>query len=128
MNVEDFNFIVEGELKRCQTTLVSKAAEYATEDRLHNFKVAATLAGCTPAQALGGMMIKHTVSIYDMIQEDGIIEHPMSVWTEKITDHLNYLLLLSAILHEEEMLKDDRVFEGQDPIPTPEPEGQNTNA
>jgi hypothetical protein len=120
MDTEDFNFIVEHQLKQCEKTLVTKAVEYATEDRLHNFKVAATLAGCTPAQALGGMMIKHTVSIYDMIADDGTIEHPMEVWSEKITDHLNYLLLLSAILQEEESMKEDAKFENS----TPKPEGQ----
>ena len=50
--------------------LVEKAAEYADDnDRLHNFNVAAELQGITREEALGGMMCKHTVSIYDMIAE-----------------------------------------------------------
>jgi hypothetical protein len=49
-------------------------------------------------QALGGMMAKHTISIYDMIDTGN--DYPMALWDEKITDHLNYLLLLKAVVSE----------------------------
>jgi hypothetical protein len=78
--------------------LITKAREYATEDRLHNFKVAAALQGCTPAQALAGMMAKHTVSVYDMARNGR--EYPQALWDEKITDSINYLLLLAAVVRE----------------------------
>ena len=45
-------------------------------------------------QALGGMMVKHTTSVYDMIASGK--EYPLSLWNEKITDHINYLLLLKT--------------------------------
>lgn len=45
------------------------------------------------------MMAKHTVSIYDMCNSG--LKYPIELWNEKITDHINYLLLLRAIIEEE---------------------------
>lgn len=101
MTTEEFEIIINKQLQKCLSTLVYKAHEYATEDRLHNFKVAAELQNCTNEQALGGMMAKHTVSIYDMIRDTGEgVEFLDEAWDEKITDHINYLLLLQAIIKE----------------------------
>ena len=98
MNIEVFDELLEEQMERSRSVLCSKGKEYATEDRLHNFKVAAALEGKTPEQALAGMMAKHTVSIYDMCESR---EHyPTATWEEKITDHINYLLLLNAIVRE----------------------------
>ncbi len=62
MNTQQFNEILENTIKKCRDTLTGKSSEYATEDRLHNFKVAAEIQHCTPITALAGMMAKHTVS------------------------------------------------------------------
>ena len=81
-------------------TLTAKAAEYASDgDRLHNFKVAAATQGITPAKALGGMMCKHTVSVYDMIGTGE--SYPLALWEEKIKDSINYLYLLWAMVNED---------------------------
>lgn len=103
MNTNDFNAIIREQIDRCENTLCKKAEEYATEDRLHNFKVAAGLQDCLPTTALAGMMCKHTVSVYDMIQglEDGK-RYPLDMWDEKIGDSINYLLLLSAMVREQD--------------------------
>ena len=100
-NTVDFNSIIREQIERCENTLCKKAEEYATEDRLHNFKVAAELQDCLPTTALAGMMCKHTVSVYDMIRglESGE-EYPLDMWDEKIGDSINYLLLLSALVRE----------------------------
>ena len=45
---------------------------------LHNFKVAASLQGIYPEQALAGMMAKHTVSIYDMCHS--VKAYPLVLW------------------------------------------------
>lgn len=102
MNTSKFNGIIENQIERCTSTLVKKADEYATADRLHNFKVAAEVQGCTAVGALGGMMCKHTVSVYDMINghERGE-QYPIELWNEKITDNINYLLLLAAAIRDE---------------------------
>jgi len=99
MKTEQFNSIIEEQQKRCTDILITKAKEYATEDRLHNFKVAAVLQMTTPINALAGMMAKHTVSIYDMCRSGQTYSEEM--WNEKITDHINYLLLLKALTVEE---------------------------
>ena len=100
MNKLDFNFTVDEQLRKCQDILCAKAEEYATADRLHNFKNAAGMMSATPQEALAGMMAKHTISIYDMCRSGKI--YPMSLWEEKITDHINYLLLLKALVVEDE--------------------------
>ena len=96
MRTKEFNDVLELQIDLCKRKLVEKAQEYATQDRLHNFKVAATLQGCTPIEALSGMMAKHTISIYDLCKETD--EVPLHIWEEKITDHINYLILLKAVI------------------------------
>lgn len=99
MTSERFEKLLDEQLELCRSVLCSKAAEYATEDRLHNFKVAAAVRGNDPKQALAGMMAKHTVSVYDMCASGR--DYPMELWQEKITDSINYLLLLNALVRDE---------------------------
>lgn len=103
MNTETFNKIIHEQIERCENTLCKKAEEYATEDRLHNFKVAATIQNCLPTTALGGMMAKHTVSVFDMLTElEKGNSFPIELWNEKIGDSINYLLLLAALIREQD--------------------------
>lgn len=103
MNRETFNKIIIEQIERCDSTLCKKAEEYATEDRLHNFKVAATIQNCLPTTALGGMMAKHTVSVFDMLTElEKGNSFPIELWNEKIGDSINYLLLLAALIREQD--------------------------
>ena len=101
MNTVDFNNVIREQIERCESTLCKKAEEYATEDRLHNFKVAGELQDCLPTTALARMMRIHTAYVYDMIRglESGE-EYPLDMWDEKIGDSINYLLLLSALVRE----------------------------
>ena len=102
MRTEQFEEVINNRIETCKSVLCSKAEEYATDDRLHNFKIAGELQKCTPVKALGGMMAKHTVSVYDLIEdyEQGkTISQEM--WAEKIGDSINYLLLLTALLEED---------------------------
>lgn len=98
MKADQFENILDAQVKRVRDVLVVKAAEYATEDRLANFKKAANLQGISVPEALAGMMAKHTVSIFDMVSSAA--EFDLEKWDEKITDHLNYLILLRAVLEE----------------------------
>jgi threonine dehydratase len=96
-----FNAVVDTQLDKSRALLTEKSTAYNTDgDRLAAFKVAATTQGITPKQALAGMMVKHTGSIYKMIHEDST--QPIAVWEEKIMDHINYLLNLRAIVAEEQ--------------------------
>ena len=112
MDTKKVNEIIEQQFILCKKILIDKAAEYATEDRLHNFKVAAQIQECSPKRALAGMMAKHTISVYDMCKTDDEYQYPMSLWEEKITDHINYLLLLKAIVIERENEQYKSVYTG----------------
>ena len=98
MSSETFERLMEEQIERSRAVLCHKAKEYATGDRLHNFRVAAALQGCDPIQALSGMMAKHTVSVYDMCESGKA--YPIDLWQEKITDSINYLLILNAMVRE----------------------------
>ena len=72
MKSPEFESIIKETLARCLSTLAGKAKEYASDtDPLHNFHQAAHLQKTTPLKALGGMMAKHTISVYDMIASGG---------------------------------------------------------
>lgn len=101
MKTARFNQIIDAQLGACKDILQHKAKEYATEDRLHNFRVAAGLQGVSAKNALSGMMAKHTVSVYDMCGSEESFSPEL--WDEKITDSINYLLLLRALVQEDEL-------------------------
>ena len=98
MDAETFNQIFEYQMGKVESTLVKKGDEYANEDRLHNFRVAAIMQGTSLKQALAGMMAKHTASVYDMCASEE--EFDLDKWDEKITDHINYLFLLAAVVRD----------------------------
>lgn len=98
MTSDVFERVTREQIERCERVLLSKAKEYATDDRLHNFHTAAAMMGCSARQALAGMMAKHTVSVYDMCGTNE--KYPIELWEEKITDSINYLLLLNAVIRD----------------------------
>lgn len=100
MNSDEFGNILSYQIQRTVDILGSKADEYADDtERLHNFKVIAALQGVTLRQAVVNLMAKHTVSIFDSARSSE--EFTKEYWDEKITDHINYLILLQAALAEE---------------------------
>ena len=109
MNAKDFDGIVAARMAWCNKTLCVKGDEYARDgDRLWNFKVAARKLNCHPAEALAGMMIKHTVSVDDII--DGLakgIVPPRELVAEKIGDSIDYLLLLEGLIEEERQRREE---------------------
>lgn len=104
MTAKTFEEIVNEQIKRCLSVLVGKGKEYAPgADRLSAFKKAAVIQDCTQLEAALGMMSKHVVSLTDMIHSKG--HYTTSRWDEKITDTINYLLIIRAIVEEEENAK-----------------------
>ena len=89
------------QVRRCSAILQKKTKEYTGNDtdRLGAFKAAAALQQTTPQRALAGMLAKHIISLHAMCYADGV-EYDMDTWNEKITDSLNYLFLLKAIVKE----------------------------
>ena len=105
MTSANFNKVIEDQINKCKDILCVKAEEYAgNDDRLHNFKCAAGLQNCDPKEALLGMMTKHTVSISDMCRDGK--SYGIDIWNEKITDAINYLLLLKGLVAEEYLNKE----------------------
>lgn len=98
MTHDEFDKLFEAQVERSRSVLVQKSKEYSTEDKLHNFKVAAAVQGSTPLKALAGMMAKHTVSLYDLFRSDVPVDP--ALFDEKLTDHINYLFLAKALFEE----------------------------
>ncbi len=103
MTQEEVNAVFDGQVALCREILQKKAKEYTGDDtdRLGAFKAAAALQRCTPERALAGMLAKHIISLYDMCFADGA-GFDNEIWDEKITDSLNYLFLLKAVIKEEQ--------------------------
>lgn len=99
MNAHKVKQCMALQITRCIDTLETKAKEYVTgDDRLEHFKLAAAEQETTPKAALWGMASKHTTSLGRMCREG---EHPVELWDEKITDAINYLLLLRTLVEED---------------------------
>lgn len=98
---KEVNAVFDEQVRRCADILQKKTKEYTGDDmdRLGAFKAAAALQHTTPERALAGMLAKHIVSLYDMCFAENT-RFDMSTWDEKITDSLNYLFLLKAIVKE----------------------------
>ena len=102
MNHETFCALVAKRFQACQGILASKSKEYSRSgDKLHNFKVAGQMLGCSPEVALIGMKVKHDASVVDIILDikDGKLPDE-ALLSEKITDSINYLVLLEALITE----------------------------
>lgn len=99
MDTKRFNELVDEVLSECRKTLVIKAGEYATDDRLHNFKVAGRLNDCSGSEALWGMVTKHIVSLKDITRSDQSFKR--AFLQEKIGDVINYCILLFALKEDE---------------------------
>lgn len=102
MNTKEFEEIVDNRCKDIVEILTNKAKEYASIDRLHNFKEAGRIRDVSPEEALKGMTIKHTICINDMIEDIKYnrFNRDIPYIKEKIGDEINYLILLEALLTE----------------------------
>ncbi len=105
---KEVSAVFDEQVKRCAAILQKKTKEYTGDDtdRLGAFKAAAALQHTTPERALIGMLAKHIVFLYDMCFADSV-SYEESVWDEKITDSLNYLFLLKAVVKEGNTNKQD---------------------
>lgn len=95
-----FDECIENRIHKIREILSAKAGEYATDyNRFHNFDVAARILDCTPEQALRSIMIKHIVSVLDLVQgAEEVDQTKAAVIDEKIGDTINYLILLEGLL------------------------------
>lgn len=101
MKAEEFDKILSARIDKINTTLKSKATEYATDDRLYNFKEGAKVLRSNKFHTLLAYLTKHIVSVYDLAEKAGQGQAtPKPVYEEKIGDAINYLILLEAMLAE----------------------------
>ena len=100
MNHKEFTDVVTKELDYVRELLCSKSKEYDFgEDRFHSFKAGGQLQGISQEKCLLGYLTKHIVSIYDMCGK--VEEFSFEKFQEKITDYINYGLLLLGMIQEE---------------------------
>ena len=100
MKNSTFNAIARNRLNFCKSLLIKKGNEYSTgyDDRLINFKVGAELTGDSPEKTLWGYLAKHLTSLRTMIDSGEYLNGPTV--NEKISDSINYLVLLEALICE----------------------------
>lgn len=104
MDTKTFSKIVEARLQHCKNLLIDKGKEYNEEDdRLKSFRMSANEQGCSMERALNGMWSKHRVSIQqeiDRMNADTTYV-PSQEWIhEKLSDNINYTLLLEAVIQQ----------------------------
>lgn len=108
MTQKRFNVLIREQIDACLAMLSFKGEEYAPDvdveapvgDRLAHFKRAAGLQGITIEQAAFGMLAKHLASLAEMCETPDDFE--IGKWTEKLTDSINYLLILSAVVSRDQ--------------------------
>ena len=104
MTLSEFKELCDNRIAHCMNIMLGeKNEEYARGgDKLHNFKVAGRYDNESPDRALWGMLKKHLVSIQDIINDvDGGGVCPSREMVDaKVSDYINYGLLLEGLLHE----------------------------
>lgn len=98
-----FREVVDDRIKKIRTILTEKNKEYGSAgDSFHNFKTGGRMEGITPEKALKGIMLKHEVSVNDLIgwTESNPGRITLKLIDEKIGDNINYLILLEGLLRE----------------------------
>ena len=99
MTNERFQELVKELRDKSMDTMLKKNANYADEDRLHNFKVGAAITGGTPAQAALGYMAKHLASLQDKVRNNDF--HDREDLLEKCQDIINYVVFIWCCGNEE---------------------------
>lgn len=80
--------------------LTVKSAEYWRNDNpFHNFETGARITGEYPEKVLYGFLLKHLVSLQDIINDLPKKKVPKKIIDEKITDITIYLLVLKELLY-----------------------------
>jgi hypothetical protein len=97
-----FDSIIKKTLDDISSLLIVKGREYRrNNDPFHNFNEGSKITGEIPEKVLKGFLLKHEISINDMIQDldQGILPTKEKV-NEKFNDNIIYLLIQKAmILH-----------------------------
>lgn len=100
MTEQEFNFIVEKANERSMNILYIRGREYTTEDedRLGQFKDAAKIKGCNPAEALIDQATKQFGALVNMARNP--TKFPLALWQERAGDLRNYTLLIEGLIRD----------------------------
>ena len=93
---EFFEFVGE-ELAHTMDVLEVKSVYNDPNDYFSYFDRVGALLGSTSEEALFALMSKHIISIADLCKKS---ETDFNIWQEKLTDTINYLLLLGGMEKE----------------------------
>lgn len=99
MNKELFEQLVSKIREASMDTLLAKNAMYATDDKLHNFRVGGDIMGGTAAQACWGYLTKHLVALRDKVERNDFSD--LDDLMEKCIDTINYTVFLWCIGNDE---------------------------
>lgn len=103
---KEFEATVEQQFQDCREILIEKTKEYVLtdDDRFSAFKLKwlHVLPTVNKKEVLWGQMVKHLNSIHDMcmINDDNYDLAMADKWVEKITDTINYLIILRGIVSD----------------------------
>jgi hypothetical protein len=103
MDIKEFSGLARNRFDKCYDMVTkSKHKEYSRRgDKLHNFKEAGKINDCSPESALWGMVVKQVVSVKDLIADIEAGKTPSMIMVEeKISDVINYMVLLEALISE----------------------------
>jgi hypothetical protein len=108
MSYEWFFKLITDRFEHCRRLMLGdKDKEYSRgDDKLYNFKRSAEVMRCSPEKALWGMVMKHLVSMQDIVEDverEGRLKTTRYKISEKITDIINYMVLLEALLEERDL-------------------------
>jgi hypothetical protein len=102
--LSNFDLTINNRLDYVKDLLITKSKEYVRgNSKFHNFDRASALTGECREKVLWGFLLKHIISIQDMINDmnsnkDFIPDK--KIVSEKITDNILYLLLLEASIND----------------------------
>lgn len=98
MKSKRFYELLAERIQKIKEKLDSKGQEYSTEEnKLHNFDRAAIRSDQLREKALLGMLLKHEVSVLDIIDGIEVGKLPTKeIVDEKFGDLINYYILLEA--------------------------------
>ena len=95
MRESEFNELVDETLEEIRDTLIVKGAEYRRDNNVfHNFEEGAKRTGLTREKVLDGFLLKHEISINDMVNDISKDKLPnIAKVNEKFGDLLIYNII-----------------------------------
>jgi len=112
LDYDTFNALTKKRQEHSFAILTAKSKGYGRDlERLHQFKEVGIRKHETPELALHGMAEKHNLSVFDAVRdiERGEYDYIDQKWIDdKITDSINYLHMLEALIVER-LMRDDLV-------------------